>query len=102
MNLVVSIQLLLQLDDSLVTLIQAAGQCNHDVTLFLKQTLVPVDLLLILFDLLTLSFDLRKFALVLLTNQTLLLLQSVAELRGVLDFTPAYQDLRVHGLNFLF
>jgi hypothetical protein len=40
-DLVVGVQLFLQLDDALVTLVQAARQCDNDVTLLYQKLLEP-------------------------------------------------------------
>ena len=70
---VVGVELLLQLDDRLVTLVQPRGQGDHDVSLLKKQLLVPVDLGFLFFYLSPLTFHLLQLQLIFLPDQLLLL-----------------------------
>ena len=56
-NLVVSIQLLLQLNDILISFVKSRCQSNHDVSLLEQQLLISVNLGLSFFDLSPLSLD---------------------------------------------
>ena len=75
MNPIVCVQLLLELDDCLIPLVQPRCQCDHYVTLFQKELLVPVDLGLLLLDLGALTLHLLELQLVFLSDQLLLLFQ---------------------------
>lgn len=57
-DLIEGVKLLLQLNDGLIALIQASSKGNHDVALFLKETLVSIYLSLLFVDLFSLSFNL--------------------------------------------
>lgn len=98
-NLVVCLQLLLQLDYGLVPLVEAARQRHHDLPLLEQQLLVPIQLGLALLELVALSLDLAELDLVFLADDSLLLLESGPELRGVLDHFTASQHLRVHRFD---
>lgn len=99
---VVSVQLLLQLNDRFVSFIQSRSQSNHDVALFEQELFVAVYLGLSLLNLVALSLDLIQFDFVLLSDPFLLLFQRRSELGGVLDFFTSVQHLRVHRLDFVF
>jgi len=92
-NPIVCVQLLLELDDSLIPLVQPRSQCDHDVSLLQKELLVPVDLGLFFLDLGALSLHLLELQLVLLSDQLLLLFQEGAELWRLLDLLATYQHL---------
>lgn len=71
---VISVKLLLQLNNGLISFVEARREGNHDVSLLQQQVLVPVHLGLPLFDLVPLSLDLVEFDLVFLSDEALLLL----------------------------
>jgi len=101
-NAVVGLHLLLELDDSLVSLVQSGRKCDHDVSLFQKQVLVPVHLLLVFLDLKTFFFDLLDFNIVLLPDNSLSFFNGRSELRRVFNFLASNQHLAVHRRYFLF
>jgi len=71
-NSIVSIQFLLKLNDSLISLIQSGSQSNHNVSLLEKQLLVTIYLGFVFFDLGTLFLDFLELLLVFLTDEALL------------------------------
>lgn len=92
----------MKLNDCLVSFIQPAGQGDHDISLFQQQLLVSVHLLLVLFDLDPFLLYLLHLLVEFHSHYSLLLLQSISELRQVLYLLTTNEDLRVHGLYFLF
>ena len=98
---VVSIELLLQLDNALISFIQSAGQGNHNVSLFEKQLLVAVNLCLAFFDSLALTLDFVQLCFILLSDAFLLFFQGRAELRSVFDHFTTRQNLRSHSLDLI-
>ncbi len=97
----VCVQLLLELDYCLVTLVQTSCESYHDISLFKQQLLVSVYLRFIFFNLLSFSFQLTKFSFILLSNNPLLLFQSAFELWGVFNFLTPNKQLRIQHLNLL-
>lgn len=73
-NAVVCLQLLLKLNDLLVTLVKAGCQSTHDISVLMQNVFVLIDLLFVLVDLGTFSLYLGEFALVLLSDHLGLLL----------------------------
>ena len=100
-NPVVSVKLFLQLNDCLVSLVEATRECNHDISLLQQELLVAVHLGLPLLNLSPLALNLIQFRLVLLPYTLLLFLQRRPELRSVFDFLTAGQNLRIHCFDFL-
>ena len=98
---VVSIQLFLQRDYLLISFVESTCQSNHNVTILHQNVLISVNLLFVLFDLLTFPFYFCEFNLIFLSYKTLLMFKCCTELRSIFDFTPAYQHLRVHSFDFL-
>lgn len=74
MDTIVSVQLLLQLNNCLVALVKTTCQPAEDVTVLPEDVLVVLNLLLVFFNLLAFTLNLRQFPLVLLPNQARLLL----------------------------
>ena len=83
---VVGIQLFLQRDYGLVTLIQTRSQRYHYVSLLQQERLVAIDLRLFFLHLQALPLHLLELLLVLLPHNPLLFLQEGPELRRLLDF----------------
>jgi hypothetical protein len=88
-NLVVGVKLFLQLDNALVTLVQAARQCDNDVTLLYQKLLEPNGGVLVLAQLLTFTFNLVQLVLVFLSEQALLFFKGKSELRCVFNLLTA-------------
>ena len=91
--LVECVKFLLQLDDCLISLVESAGQGNHDVSLLEEELLVPVDLGLTFLELVSLALYFTQLDFILLSDDTLLLLKSRSELRGVLDLFTSCKHL---------
>jgi len=92
---IIRVQLLLQLYYRLIPLIQPRCQRYHYVPLLKQQLLVPVNLCLLLLDLVPLLLHLLQLLLILLPNQLLLLLQHYPKLWRLLDLLPPDQHLRI-------
>ena len=92
-NSVVSIELLLQLDDSFIALVQPASQGNHDVTLFQEKLFVAVDLSLSFLNLGPLTLDLRQLCFIFLPDSLLLFFKGCTELRRIFNLLTTRQDL---------
>ena len=73
-DLVICVQLFLQLDDGLISLVESTGQGYHDVSLLEQQLLVSINLSLPLLQLISLLLHLTQFHLVLLPYNLLLFL----------------------------
>ena len=96
---IIRIQLLLQLYDSLVSLIQSTSKCNHDIALFKQQLLVAIDLLFVLFNLYSFLLNFLHLLVVLFANDLLLRFQCISELRRVFNLLATNKHLAVHGAN---
>ena len=94
---VISIKLLLQLNNGLISFIEAGCKCNHDVTLFQKQLLISVYLSFLFLNLGPLTLHLLKFLLILHPYQLLFFFEQSPELRRLLNFLTSYQHLRVES-----
>jgi hypothetical protein len=99
---IVGLKLLLKLDDCLISLIEPTSKSNHDISLLQQELLVPIYLLLVLLDLDTLLLDLLHLLVKFHSHDTLFLFEGISELREILYFLTTDEDLRVHGLDFLF
>lgn len=100
-NPVIGVKLFLQLNDCLVSLVEAAREGDHDISLLQQELLVAVHLGLALLDLGPLALNLIQFRLVLLPYTLLLLLERRPKLRSVFDLLSAGQNLRIHCFDFL-
>ena len=90
----------MQLDDALVTLVQAACQCDNDVTLLYQKLLEPYGGVLVLAQMLTFTFNLVQLVLIFLSEQALLFFECNSELGCVFNLLTADEHLRVHLLDF--
>lgn len=96
-NAVIGIQFFLKLDDRFVSFVEPARKCDHDISLFKEELLVPIYLLFVFFDLDPFLLDLLHLLVVLLPDDPLLLLERIAELRCVFNLFTANQHLGIHG-----
>jgi hypothetical protein len=99
---VISLQLLLQLNDSFISLVEPACQCNHDVSLLKQELLVSIYLLFVFLDLDPLLLNLLHFFIEFHSHNSLFFFQGISELREIFNLFTTNQNLRIHSLYLLF
>mmetsp|Transcript_4805 Transcript_4805/g.17980 ORF Transcript_4805/g.17980 Transcript_4805/m.17980 type:complete len:263 (+) Transcript_4805:1829-2617(+) len=99
---IVCIELLLQLENNLVSFVETSSEGNHYVSLFEKQVFVAIHLSLVLLDGLTLTFQLIQLVTVDSMNALVFLLQQLTEHWCFLNLFTTNQELTLHERNLFF
>mmetsp|Transcript_1429 Transcript_1429/g.5627 ORF Transcript_1429/g.5627 Transcript_1429/m.5627 type:complete len:348 (-) Transcript_1429:1292-2335(-) len=99
---VVRVELVLKGHNLVVTLVEPLSEKDHDVPLLQQQLLVPVHLSFFFFHGLALLLKLMQLGVVLGADFLLVLLQGVAEGRGIRDSFSPSQHLALQGADASF